>query len=117
MQGVRDRRWNSEGFIVFQTVILQRTRHVTASDAIRRRIAKRLKAWGEGKHVMLVSNTLRLCEEYLTAARGEETTEHRAQTYHSLVLRGKLRSAVRWITEWETGGVLQPGERCKKTGD
>ena len=31
MQGVRDRRWNSKRFIVFQTLILQRARHVTAS--------------------------------------------------------------------------------------
>ena len=54
---------------------------------------------------------------HLTAARREETAEHRVQTYHSLVLRGKLRSAVRWITERELGGVLQPGERCEKTGD
>ena len=38
MQGVRDRRWNLERFIVFQTVILQRARHVTASHAIRRRL-------------------------------------------------------------------------------
>ena len=50
-------------FIFFQTVILKRARHVTASNAIRHRIAKRLEAWGEGKHVMLVGNTLRLCEE------------------------------------------------------
>ena len=69
MQGVRDRRWNSERFIVFQTVILQRARHVTASHAIRHRIKKRLDAWGAGKHVMLVGDTLRSCEEYLTAAR------------------------------------------------
>ena len=61
---------------------------------------------------MLVGDTLRSCEEYLTSARREETAEHRSQTYHSLVLRGKLRSVVRWITERETGGVLQPGERC-----
>ena len=33
------------------------------------------------------------------------------------MLRGKLRSAVRWITEWEMGGVLQPGDRFEKTGD
>ena len=66
---------------------------------------------------MLVKDTLRLCEEYLTVARREETAEHQAQTYHSLVLRGKLRTAVQWITERETGGILQPGERCTKTGD
>ena len=67
--------------------------------------------------MMLVWDTLRSCEDYLTAARREETAEHRAHIYHSLVIRGKLRSAVRWITERETGGVLQPGGRCEKTGD
>ena len=33
------------------------------------------------------------------------------------MLRGKLRTAVRWITERETAGVIQPGDRCTKTGD
>ena len=92
-------------------MILQQACHVTASHAIRRRIAKRLDACGKGKHVMLVGNTLR------SNARREETSENRAQTYHSLVLRGKIRSAVRWITKRETGGFLQPGKRCTKTGD
>ena len=87
--------------IVFQTVI-------TASHAIRRRIEKRLEAWRAGKHAMLFGNTLRSCKDYLTSARREETAEHRSQTYHSLVLCGKLRSAVRWITERGTGEVLQP---------
>ena len=50
LKGVRDRLWNSEWFTVFQTVILQRARHVTASQAICRRIRKRLDAWAEGKH-------------------------------------------------------------------
>ena len=116
-QGVRDRRWNLDRFIVFQTVILQRALHVIASHTIRRRIAKRLDAWGEGKHAMLVGDTLRSCKEYLTATWREETADHRAQNYHGLMLRGKLRSEVRWITERETGGVLQTGERCTKTGD
>ena len=53
----------------------------------------------------------------LTLPGGRRRQGHRAQTYHSLVLRGKLWSEVRWITGRETGGVLQPGERCKKTGD
>ena len=50
LRGVRDRLWNSERFIVFQTVILQRAQHATASQTIRRRIEKHLDAWGEGKH-------------------------------------------------------------------
>ena len=66
---------------------------------------------------MLVKDTLRACEEYLTVAWREETVDLRAQTYHSLVLRRKLWTAVRWITERETGGVLQPGDRCTKMGD
>ena len=33
------------------------------------------------------------------------------------MLRGKLRLAVRWIIERETGVVLQLGDRCKKRGD
>ena len=55
---------------------------------------------------MLVEDTLRTCTEYFTVNRREETAEHRAQTFHSLVLHGKLRTAVRWIIERETGGVL-----------
>ena len=100
---VRDRRWNSERFIVCQKLILQQARHVAASQAIQRCIEKRMDAWGVGKHAMLVEDTLRSCEEYLTVARREETAEHWAQTYHSLVLRRKLRTEVRWITERENG--------------
>ena len=66
---------------------------------------------------MLVEDTLQACGEYLTIARRGEMAEHRAQTYHILVLRGKLRTAVQWINERETGGVLQPEDRCTKTGD
>ena len=66
---------------------------------------------------MMMEDTLQMCAEYLTVAWKEETAEHREQTYKILVLRGKLRTAVRWITERETGGVLQPGDRCTKTGE
>ena len=59
---------------------------------------------------MLVEDTLRSCTQYLTAVRQEETAEHRAKTYHSLVLLGKLRTAVSWITEREKGGVIIPEE-------
>ena len=77
---MRDRRWNLERFIVFQTVILQRARHVNKSQAICRRIGKRLDAWAEKKHSMLVEDTLRACGEYFTFALREEMADHRAKT-------------------------------------
>ena len=61
LRGVRDRRWNSERFIVFQTVTLQRARHVTASRDIRQRIEKRLDAWEAGQHANLVEDKLLSC--------------------------------------------------------
>ena len=66
---------------------------------------------------MIMEDTLRTCAQYLTIARREWFREHRSQTYHSLVLQGKLQTAVEWITERETGGVLQPAERCTKKGE
>ena len=114
---MRDRQWNSERIIVFQKVILQRAQHVTKSHAIRRRIGKQLDSWEAGCHGMIMEETLHTCAQYLTVACREESEGNRAQTYHSQVLRGKLQTAVRWITEREMGGVLQHGERCTDTGE
>ena len=58
-----------------------------------------------------------MCAEYLTVSWRKYTAEHRAKTFHSLVLCGKIRTAVRWITERDTGGVLQLGDQCTKTGE
>ena len=96
---------------------LQRARHVTASRDIRQRIEKRLDAWEVRRFAMLVEDTLRSSTQYLTAVRREETAEHQAKTFHGLLLRSKLQTAVRRITEREKGGVLLPEEQCTKTGD
>ena len=66
---------------------------------------------------MLLEDTLRSSTQYLTAVRREETAEHWCKTFHGLVLRGKLRTTVRWITERKKGGVLLPEEQCTKTGE
>ena len=63
----------------------------------------------------MVEETLHTCAQYLTAACREESREHRAKTYHILVLQGKMRTAVMSITKQEMGGVLQNEELCTKT--
>ena len=117
LRRVRDRKWESERFIVFHTAILQRARHVTASHSIRQWIGKRLGAWEAGSHRMLMEDTLCTCAQYLTAAHREESKEHRSQNFHSLVLQGKLQKAVWWITERDMGGVLKPARSCTNMGE
>ena len=73
LRGVRDRLWNLERFIVFQMVIVQKSRHVTASQEIRRRIEKILEAKEARCHGMLVEETPRTCTQYLTATCREES--------------------------------------------
>ena len=54
MHRVREIMWNLERFIIFQTVILKRARHITTSQAIRWRTEKRLDAWDSGRHGMVL---------------------------------------------------------------
>ena len=82
LHGVRERQSNLERFIVFQTMILQQAQHVTASQAIRRRIENRLDVWEADRHRMLMEENLCMCAQYLTAAHREESEEHRDQTFH-----------------------------------
>ena len=42
---------------------------------------------------------------------------HRDQTFKSLALQWKLQTAVWWITERDTGGILHPVERWTKKGE
>ena len=65
---------------------------------------------------MLVEDTSHTFKPNLSTSKGEESPEHRTKIYHSLVLRGKLRSEVWWITDRDKGGLFQPEETCPKTG-
>ena len=113
---VRKRRWYEERFTVFHIVILQRTRHVIKYCEIRRQIDRQIDAWEAREHVILVEDMGHTYAQYLSTIRGGDSLEHRAYIYHSLVLRGKLRLAVRWITDREKGGVFQKGYIFPKTG-
>ncbi len=114
---IRARKWNSERFIVFQMVILQKSKEVKTSGAIRRQLTMRMDSWEAKKFEMLVQDTERTALAQLARVRGVETQEQRAKTFARLVLQGKLRSAVRWLTDREKGGVLLPDDVDEKTGE
>ena len=89
-------------------MIFQSSRHVTFYGLIRRRIDRHLDAWEAGELGILAEDTARTSEQYLATNRGEDSLEHRAKIFHSLVIRGKIRSSVRWITNREKFGFFQP---------
>ena len=90
-------------FIVFQNVILQRARHVTETQAIRWSIGKRLDGWEVGHYQILVEEMACTCKKYLSDYHRNESEEHRAQNFLSLVLREKLCTVVHWVVQQEKG--------------
>ena len=103
LEGVVERSWNSERFLVFPAVILQRSPSAKRARDIRRRIEYRLQAWAEGKFNMLVEDTSRTSISLISTKRRSMSDEQIAKTYTRLVLQGKLRSAVRFVTDRDKG--------------
>ena len=113
---VRRRECNSELALIFPIVILRKETGVSRCKHIRARIKKRMKRWRDGKVAELVEDTV------ATARRGEgglqrdEDDDSTARRYHSMVIGGRLRGAVRMLTNRDGGGVLHPEETDAKSG-
>ena len=63
-----------------------------------------------------VQDTARTCEQYLSASRRKESEEQREKAFTGLVLRGKLRTAVQWITKGERGAYTSPRTYVQRQG-
>ena len=113
MQGIVDRRWNAERFIVFQSVILQRSGEVKKAKDIRRRIEMRMKEWKAGKYDILVQDTVRTSISLLSEIKKGMTEEQIGKRFTKMVLEGKIRQAVRFVTERGQGGALQVDDMVK----
>jgi hypothetical protein len=74
---------NAKRFIIFQIVIMQHSRNVKQAKDIRKRIARRMDAWEEGKFSMLLQDTEQTLESFLsTKGGGEVTTKQCAKIFH-----------------------------------
>ena len=110
LSGVTERRWNSERFIVFQAVILQRSAEVKQAKDIRERIQWRMKEWKAGNFDMLIQETVRTSLGLLSDIRQGQYEEQISKTFTRMVLQGKIRQAVRFVTERGLGGALKPDD-------
>ena len=57
-----------------------------------------------------MNDTYKSAMGYLGKYRGTQTTEERHQTFSNLVLKGKLRKAIKFVCDREKGGFFQPDE-------
>jgi hypothetical protein len=64
---------------------------------------------------MLVETTEQALKARQSKARGNTTTAQRAKTFNSKIMCGELRSALRYISDTECGGLLYPDDLDQKT--
>ena len=110
LDGVCDKKWNTEIVIVFQSVILQHAQGANNSAQIQKRILFRLGLWNCEAFDELVEDTYNSSMGYLGKSCGNQTKEQHHRTFSKLVLKGRLHKAVPFVCDTEKGGVLQPDE-------
>ncbi|KAI2493422.1 hypothetical protein MHU86_21121 [Fragilaria crotonensis] len=114
-RGVRERRWNSERPLVFVATVLQTTPGVRRAKDIRLRLAQRMDLWDQGHFKALVDDAEGEVHSRQPTSRPPDE-EARARSFNARVLSGRLRSAVRTLTDRSGGGVRQPDDLCSKAG-
>jgi hypothetical protein len=101
----------SERVIVFCSVILQRDLLIKKAADIRRLLRRRLVMWHEAAFDALVQDAER-CDSNFKRQHGRRKLVsddgHLLKTFTRLMLLGKVRDAVRWLSAGDTGGILNP---------
>ena len=92
----------SERMVVFQFVVLQRDARVKKTADIWHLILKWLELWECGRFDTLFSEAVRCSGtfgKHFQHGVPQQEHDHSVRIFHHLMLLGKLRSAVHWITE------------------
>jgi hypothetical protein len=103
----------SESFICFPTLILQKDRHIKKTKEIRVLLKRRMKMWQEGLFRELIKEA-EDCDRKLPSSSGKMSEDQEAKVFSSLMLQGRLREAVRFVTDRQGGGVMSPDEDAVK---
>ena len=113
---VRQREWKSERFQVLAALILQTTHGTTRAQDIRKRLTQRMDMWDKGKYDTLGDEMDNELLRRASSGRRTHDDESAEQQFNATVLSGRLRKAVRGLTNRDGEGVLQPDYVCTKTG-
>ena len=97
---------------MFSAVILQRDKSIHTSSDIRHTIDCRLSLWDDEKFDLVVQEAVQ-CDHSLAARykRHKPNDDHVLRVFTRHMLQGKVRAAMRWLTERFKGHVLDPNDQ------
>jgi hypothetical protein len=100
--------YSSERLMVFSAVMLQRDRLVRKGIDIRRVLRRRMGMWQDGEFDLLVEEAIR-CNKSLRRTTSPKAAEtHLVSVFTKLMLQGKVKSALRWLSDQSKGKVFHP---------
>ena len=98
LEGGEGRRWNSERFIIFQAVVLQKTTSVRRARIICQQVERRTIDWRAGRYLILVEDTTRTNRAMVSKVARGMTEEAISKNFTSLILKEKIQTAYRFVT-------------------
>ena len=69
-----------------------------------------MEAWENQFYPEMIDDTVETLKINQSRLTLNESKEKRTKIFHSLILKGELRRAVRYLTDRESGGVLFPDQ-------
>ena len=110
LDGVRDRKWNMERPLCYIASILQKSENIKGASIIKKRIQNRIDAWNDDKFSALSSSAVKDAEAMMGRKQENLDAKERAKVFSTMLYRGEISAAVRYISEREKGRVLLPGD-------
>ena len=84
--------------LCFPALILQKDKNVKKTNEIRKLLKRGMNMWKEGLFLDLIREAEQ-CERKLPNSSGVMTSEKVTKIFSDLILQGRLREAVRFITD------------------
>ncbi len=99
--------YSSERFLVYSSVVLQRHRSIRKGSDIRRILERRLGMWSAEDYDTLIQEAVRCDKSLVNRNKFSDSRSHITSIFTKLMLLGKVKAAVRWISEQATEKVLR----------
>ena len=105
-------RQTSEREFIFTALVLQRDKMVRKAKDIRPLLSRRMDMWEAGSLSELLQEAQR-CDKHLMLGAKPMSPEQLERTFNRLMMEGRVRSAVRLVTDRTGGGTLDPADKAQ----